>query len=209
MWIWGFKLVAGTVAAGLVAAFTLRTARARPLLPLLGLVLAALSLQCVRQLHYLAPAVGLFVAVQVTGLRALGSFRVAGHRLRHLPLVVLLAATVGSGRNVVLAQKKDPTDLSVRRPALAARLEAEPGRHLVLVRYGPQHSVHEEWVYNGADLDEARIVFAHERSPAENARLLSHFAGRRAWLLAPDEGDRLTPLEGPAPVRSREGGISR
>ena len=209
MWIWGFKLVAGTVAAALAAALVLKTARPRALLPLLALVLFALSLQSVRQLHYLAPAAGLFVAVQVTGLRALGSVRVAGRRLRHLPLVVLLAATVGSGRNVLLALKRDPTDLSVRRPALAARLNAEPGRHLVLVRYGPEHSVHEEWVYNGADLDGAPVVFAHERSAAENALLLAHFAGRRAWLLAPDEGDRLTPLGVPPPVPSRSGGTAR
>jgi hypothetical protein len=210
MWVWGFKLVAGTVAAALAAALLLRKARPLWLLPLLGIVLAALSVQSVRQLHYLAPAAGLFVAIQVTGLRALGALRIAGRRLlRVLPLVVLLAAAIGSGRNVVLALRKDPRDLSRRRADLVARLRRETGRHLVLVRYGPDHSVHEEWVYNGADIDGAPVVFAHERSPRENALLFSRFAGRRAWLLAPDEGDRLSPADEPAPVPSREGGTAR
>lgn len=206
MWIWGFKLVAGTVAAALVAACRLRGPRTRWLLAVLGLVLAALSVQSVRQLHYLAPAAGLFVAVQITGLRALGTVRAGGRRrLRHLPLVVLLLAAIGSGRNVVLARSKEPRDLQLRRSQLVARLNGEPGRHLVLVRYGPNHSVHEEWVYNGADIDGAAVVFAHERSPEENALLFARFSGRRAWLLSPDSGDRLTPLSrrGPVPPSTR------
>jgi hypothetical protein len=206
MWIWEFKLVAGTVAAALVVALLLRGPRTRWLLALLGLVLAALSVQSVRQLHYLAPAAGLFVAVQVTGLRALGTVRVGGHRLlRHLPLVVLSLVAMGASRSVVLARSEEPRDLRPRRAHLVARLNGEPGRHLVLVRYGPKHSVHEEWVYNGADVDGAAVVFAHERSTEENALLLSHFSGRRAWLLSPDDGDRLTPLsrQGPVPPSTR------
>jgi hypothetical protein len=210
MWVWSFKLVAGTVAAALAAALLLEKARSRALLPLAALLLAALSLQCVRQLHYLSPAAGLFVAVQVAGLRSLAAARFGGRRLfRHLAAVVLIAAAIGAGRNALLGLRKDPTDLSVRRPALLARLSAAGGRHLVLVRYGPRHSVHEEWVYNGADLDEAAVVFAHERSPAENALLTARLAGRRAWLLFPDEGDRLSPLGEAPPVPSSEGGTAR
>jgi hypothetical protein len=209
MWIWGFKLVAGSVAAALLAALLLRSPRTRWLLAVFGLVLAALSVQCVRQLHYLAPAAGLLVAVQVTGLRAIGTLRVGGRRLRALPLVVIAAAVVGSGRNVVLALKTDPGDLGPRRARVLAQLGADPGRHLVLVRYGPGHSVHEEWVYNGADVEGAGVVFAHERAPEENAVLRAHFGTRRAWLLSTDEGDLLTPFPGPAPVPSPAGGTAR
>jgi hypothetical protein len=108
---------------------------------------------------------------------------------------VLLAAAVGSARNVALGTRKEPADLSPRRALLLERLGTEPGRHVVLVRYGPAHSVHEEWVYNGADIDGSRIVFAHERSPAENAALFAWYPERRFWLLSPDDGDRLDRLE--------------
>ena len=41
------------------------------------------------------------------------------------------------------------------RESIISRLKDGGGRHLVLVRDGHDHSVHEEWVYNEADIDRA------------------------------------------------------
>jgi len=72
-----------------------------------------------------------------------------------------------------------------------------PGRQLVFVRYGPDHNVHGEWVYNGADLEGTKVLFAHDLSPEKNERLLAHDPTRTAWLLLPDEGDALVPYPRP------------
>jgi hypothetical protein len=57
----------------------------------------------------------------------------------------------------------------------------------VLVRYTPSHDVHDEWVYNEADIDAAKVVWAHELDPTSNARLFAYFRDRRDWLIEPDE----------------------
>ncbi|MCC7175536.1 MAG: hypothetical protein IT159_10100 [Bryobacterales bacterium] len=76
---------------------------------------------------------------------------------------------------------------NLQRAAVLRQLEQLDGRHLVLVRYSPRHNWFEEWVYNRADIDRAKVVWAHEMDEPHNRELLAYFAGRKAWLMEPDE----------------------
>jgi hypothetical protein len=80
------------------------------------------------------------------------------------------------------------------RAAVQRRLEQEPGRHLVLVRYEPNHPANTEWVYNAARIDEAKVIWAHDLDPATNARLLAYYPGHRVWRLDVDAHPR-QPVE--------------
>jgi hypothetical protein len=51
--------------------------------------------------------------------------------------------------------------------------------------------VDSEWVYNAADLDHARIVWARDMGAEKNQELLRHFYNRRVWLLRPEK----SPME--------------
>jgi len=200
-WFHELKFCGGTVLAAILVAAFARGRRSRFLLLATAFVFAGLSVTLVQQLHYLAPAAGLLVAMQMQGLRVLGRLRLGGRRLAaFLPGVVLLAASIGLARNVVLTVRLEHAEqgrgFGERRAAVEARLSALPGRHLVLVQYGPDHVVHDEWVYNGADIDGSRVVFAHDMGPAENERLIRYFAGRVLWRFEPEERDRLTPHPG-------------
>ena len=70
-------------------------------------------------------------------------------------------------------------------------LAKRDGKHLVLVRYAPTHMVHDEWVYNRANLDAAKVVWAREMP--DNRELLDAFPDRKVWIMEPD-GERLEPV---------------
>jgi len=54
------------------------------------------------------------------------------------------------------------------------------------VRYATQHIFQDEWVYNAADVDGSRIVWARDLGPEENQKLLRYYPGRVVLLLEPD-----------------------
>jgi hypothetical protein len=71
--------------------------------------------------------------------------------------------------------------------AIARELDALPGNHLVIVHYGPNHTPHLEWVYNRADIDASKVVWARDMGDRENQELLRYFKDRRVWCIDPDD----------------------
>jgi hypothetical protein len=81
------------------------------------------------------------------------------------------------------------------RSRIEHELELRPGQHLVIVRYSEKHSPHEEWIYNKADIDGAKIVWAREIPGMSLKSLVNYFRKREVWLAEPDASPaRLTPL---------------
>jgi hypothetical protein len=87
-----------------------------------------------------------------------------------------------------------------RRIAIRDALAKAPGQQLVIVRYLPRHIFQDEWVYNDADIDSARVVWARDLGPEQDQEILRYYPGRTAWLLEPDEQPpSLTPYSQPYP----------
>ena len=72
------------------------------------------------------------------------------------------------------------------RTDIQRALAEAPGKQLVFVRYWPQHIFQQEWVYNAADVDGARVVWARDLGADENDKLLHYYPDRTPWLLDPD-----------------------
>jgi hypothetical protein len=73
------------------------------------------------------------------------------------------------------------------RSQIQTQLEKSQGKHLVIVRYSPQHNPMEGWVYNSADMDASKVIWANDMGPPENADLITFFKDRHVWLAEPDE----------------------
>ena len=97
-------------------------------------------------------------------------------------MVVLRLAAVASGATI-----EPPHRQLSQRNAIKSELQAIPGKQLVIVSYGPQHSPHLEWVNNLADIDGAKIVWARDMGDAGNQELLRYFQDRRAWRVGADD----------------------
>jgi hypothetical protein len=75
---------------------------------------------------------------------------------------------------------------NLERAALLRELQQLPGPQLVIVSYGPHHNVDREWVYNDADIDAAKVVWARDMGKADNQELVQYFRDRKTWFLQPD-----------------------
>jgi hypothetical protein len=83
---------------------------------------------------------------------------------------------------------------NIDRARLLGDLEKNQEKQLVIVRYRPDHEILEEWVYNGADIDGSKVVWARDMGGAKNRELIDYFKDRRVWLVQPDEKPvRVTP----------------
>jgi hypothetical protein len=63
----------------------------------------------------------------------------------------------------------------------------------VIVRYGtldiPYERGYREWVYNEADIEGAKVVWAREMDTGQNRKLLEYFKDREVWVVEVDQYD--------------------
>lgn len=79
-----------------------------------------------------------------------------------------------------------PGHWGTERAGIEAGLEQIPGKQMVIVRYNPDHYILDEWVYNGADIDHSKVVWAREMDAADNKKLIDYYGDRKVWLVQPD-----------------------
>jgi hypothetical protein len=160
---------------------------------------ATLALECTIwwwHPHYSAPLFPLLYVSLAQALRTLSR----RSRWRIDPRGHLPVALMGLSCLWLLATDFRPAEENIRPAALSAesgdvcriasraelrrRLLQEPGRHLVFVHYDETCDVHNEWVYNAADMNSAPIIFAHDLGREKNAELIDVHHDRRVWRVS-------------------------
>ena len=150
------------------------------------------------QFHYLGAVACLFLLMSVQGLERITRWP---HGVEAARLIIFLCATQFAfwfglhlndtrdfARQMLAFDGWDSVNHTnpERRIAVQADVAKTAGRLLIFVRYWPQHPFQDEWVYNGADIDGQRVVWARDLGSAENEKLIAYYGERKVMLLEPD-----------------------
>ena len=147
------------------------------------IVTIGIMLETYTVFHYWAPILSLSYYFIVQAIR-LWWRRIRRIRPFIIPAIFCLVVML----LIIMVRKKireedNPLSAQAQRAGLLARLEQQAGKHLVLVRYGAEQSQHREWVYNEADIDVAKVVWARDMDRIENCKLVDYFKDRIIWSL--------------------------
>ena len=154
----------------------------------LGLFLIAQMMVPWTYAHYFAPAAPLLFLLAVQGLRYLRTLPKAGHDWGRLVVPAVIVLHVFALTLIFVKYVNwQPEGWQWNRARILTQLEQTPGTHLVFVHYDPDHVSHAEWVYNRADIDGAKVVWAREMSLEDNQRLIDYFEDRSVWRINADE----------------------
>jgi hypothetical protein len=166
--------------------------------------LASSALVVFFNLHYIAPIVCVMVAVLMQCMRHLRAWHWEGRPtgpflvratvvmcLVMIPIEVHNLAAASTTKGIFMPGQDSLWDtwaaIGPERAALEEQLKSLPGSQLVLVRYAPDHNPLLEWVYNGAEIDAQKVVWARDMGTEKNRELLNYYSNRRLWLLDADD----------------------
>jgi hypothetical protein len=191
------------------------------LLLICGVVLGCSLIPFSYSPHYEAPIAGALLCLVLRAMHRLCNRSAGVFITRAVPLICLLMLGLRIGAKPLhLPEPRPrfqggapiwcaPTPSIPARGAILAELQALPQRHLAIVRYGPDHDIYfNEWVYNDAEIDQAKVVWARDMGAVENKQLIDYFHDRCVWLVEPDvTPPRLSPYVGldtrPSPTKDQ------
>ncbi len=149
--------------------------------------------------HYAAPFIGIIYVLVLQSMRHIRFSRVLASRTRRaifltLPTVIVVMILVavitfpprlqGRSYGTWCCNPNGPS----ARSELIRHLRASGGLHLVFVEYTKDHNMHDEWVYNAADIDGSPVVFARHMGLTKDLQLIQYFSGRQVWRVVLGDG---------------------
>jgi hypothetical protein len=195
--LWEFYVGPELTLPLLMLPWTLRSRKLRPLFYIVLFMLSLNTLQLMAYPQHVAPETAIFYALLVGGMRQI---YVLARRRSIMPERVMasLVLSVACGAALSLFMERfhiTPGNFwehpswpyGAARASILSKIEAMPGKHLVLVRYADYHTPHEEWVYNGADINKSKVIWANSMGFKDDMQLRKYFSDRQAWLVEPEK----------------------
>ena len=176
--------------------FLLPAARKDPWLrTLLAFVLAcflSLILEVWSAYHYEAPFFAVMVAFTGRGLWKTSRAVSPGGKLALMTAAFALIVLAPLARHAYVTHRdltvvSEMSRFAISRAGIESSLTHSGQRHLVFVRYLPNHDIYREWVYNKADIDKAPVIWARDLGLAQNDQVIAYYGkSRHYWLLEAD-----------------------
>jgi hypothetical protein len=170
-----------------------RVWRRRPMLLVAALGAIAAVLMEGASPHYLAPATAALVAIVVEGCRYFDGLRIRLAPVLIAAMAFILVLRIGLEQaGLPYTQKLNFQSWCCRvegdhnKARMIAELDRIPGEHLVFVKAKTDPANLFQWIYNDADIDASRIVWARDMGEERNAELEKYFAGRKVWMVNPN-----------------------
>jgi hypothetical protein len=149
--------------------------------------------------HYISPFTAAFYAIGLQCMRHLRVWRPGGQQAGSTMVRLLVAACLVIAATRTFAMPLHlklagwpsmawfgSQDFGTRRASIETQLENLPGKQLAIVHYSPDHDVLDEWVFNRADIDQAKVIWARDMGAEKNEELVRYYSDRTVWLVKPD-----------------------
>ncbi|HEY1658622.1 MAG TPA: hypothetical protein VGG14_09775 [Candidatus Sulfotelmatobacter sp.] len=177
----------------------IRQKKMRLPLAICGTMILALAVETWSHPHYLASATAALYIVIVQGMRQIWHWKARPEFGRAVVRAIPVLAVAIVLLRVILIAAKVPIEPpwprgNLSRARILRELQAEPGQQLVIVRYAPSHDPNSDWVYNRANIDDAKVLWARDMGSVGNQELLRYFRKRHVWIV---EVDGSTPQARP------------
>ena len=190
--IWAFYIGPALTIPLAASPWVIRDRRIRWLIAAAAFSFGGMALVIFISAHYTAPMAALIMAIVLQGMRHLRVWRWEGRPtgLFLARATVLICVVMIPLRAWVWSRPADPgswMDKGVQRARLLVQLSSLPGPQLVLVHDGPNYDTLFDWVYNAADIDHSKVIWARDMGPEQNKELIQFYKHRRVWLLETGE----------------------
>ena len=198
--------------------WAVRDRRTRLLVISLVVLAAGMAVEIYLIPHYLAPFTAAFYAVGLQAMRHLYQCRPGGQpvgrALIHwiVAICVLMAVLRPFNKQLRCPIPEKPVSTWIvswfgpdhfvtERSRVEQQLQQLPGNQLAIVRYSPNHDPLDEWVYNAAEIESSKIIWAQAMNPSSDLELIRYYGQRKAWLIQPDSpAEELVPYPLPQQV---------
>lgn len=170
--------------------------RTRPVVAIVAVMLGLNLFQMLLYPYHLGPVVPAIFVLIAQGARHIYVLFSRTRLARGLAFAVLLPFCAAAASTLKLEADDLKLPLTYWEHGAEAHADARayiehwlsnrPRKQLVVVHYSRYHSPDQEWVYNGADIDGSKVVWAREMDPSSDAELVRYFKDREVWRLDAD-----------------------